>query len=242
MFLLVADLGQNRVAGFFSNVVKGVEDYAYEWVRWPAVQIYWKLIRRGCNVDDVKTMIAECFDPAETIHIPSSRWSKTYKRAIVDTTSNFDLKAMLGMSGTVDFSKGLSNEERKERSRKKGIVFGALGSDDFAAPDMSEEVSIKTTNPNKKKPSRNVQFLLPSNAAIVLARINSYVALQIDCWKLCSPCFQNPHIYYLRLFVPFDLCPQKHESGRTTSFSFLSHFSISIIVLAVILQRVINYV
>ena len=164
VFLLVADLGQKRVAGFFSNVVKGVEDYACEWVRWPAVQVYWKLIRRGCNVEDVKTMITECFDPAETIHIPSSRWSKTYKRAIVDTTSNFDLEAMLGMSGMVDFSKGRSNEERKERSRKKGTVFGAMGSNDFAAPNMSEEVSIKTTNPHKKKPPKKKKKKVDDNS------------------------------------------------------------------------------
>ena len=88
---LVTDLGQKSVAVFFSNVVKGVKEHASEWAKRSAVQVYWRLLRRGCNEEDVKTMITECFDPTETTHINSSRQSKTQKKAVVDAKSKFDL-------------------------------------------------------------------------------------------------------------------------------------------------------
>ena len=43
------------------------------------------------------------------------------KMAAVDNKSDFDLKALGGDSGAVDFSKGLSPEEKKVREVKHDI-------------------------------------------------------------------------------------------------------------------------
>ena len=96
-------------------------------------------------------MILECFDPTETSYIDSARWSKSQRRAIVDTETNFDLEALLADGGTVE-TEDLQTTKRK-KYRIKGIYFGKMGPNDFAAPNMSEEVSVKTTDPGRKKPS-----------------------------------------------------------------------------------------
>ena len=70
---------------------------------------------------------------------------------MVGTKYKLDLEALLADSGTVDFNKGLSNDKRKERSCKKGIFFGRMGADYSGAPNMSEKVSLKTTNPGVRK-------------------------------------------------------------------------------------------
>ena len=45
------------------------------------------------------------------------------KMAVVDNKSEFDLEAMEGDTGAVDFNKGLSPEEKKVREVKHGIHF-----------------------------------------------------------------------------------------------------------------------
>ena len=57
VILLVTDVGQGKIVGLFSNVVKGVETYAYAWAKYPAVQIYLKLAKRCCNEIVTKTML-----------------------------------------------------------------------------------------------------------------------------------------------------------------------------------------
>ena len=72
---------------------------------------------------------------------------------MVDTQTNFDLEVLLADGETVDFNRGLTDNERKERYCKKGIYFRRMGPNYFAAPNMPEEVSVKTIEPGKKKSS-----------------------------------------------------------------------------------------
>ena len=48
---------------------------AKDWVKNPAVQIYWTLARRGVAREDLMKFLAESFVPSELIKIERSRWN-----------------------------------------------------------------------------------------------------------------------------------------------------------------------
>ena len=48
---------------------------AKDWVKNPAVQIYWTLARRGVAREDLMKFLAESFVPSELIKTKRSRWN-----------------------------------------------------------------------------------------------------------------------------------------------------------------------
>lgn len=44
------------VTGNFSSVLDGVRNYVGKWLLCPAAQIYWFLVKKGCNLEDIKYM------------------------------------------------------------------------------------------------------------------------------------------------------------------------------------------
>ena len=42
---------------FFSNVTRNIETYVKNWMQCPAANIYWFLIFKGCNQEDVSKML-----------------------------------------------------------------------------------------------------------------------------------------------------------------------------------------
>ena len=51
------------VTGYFSCVLPEVKSYIEQWSQCLAAQIYWFLLRKGCNFEDVSAMIKGCFQP-----------------------------------------------------------------------------------------------------------------------------------------------------------------------------------
>ena len=72
--------------------------------------------------------------------------------AVVDNSMDFDLEAILGDIGAVDFNKGLTPEERKDRARLAGVSFAPVGAGDFGAKSTTSRLSTRTTTPGKKIP------------------------------------------------------------------------------------------
>ena len=71
---------------------------------------------------------------------------------VVDTTTDFDLEAIIGDSGAVDFNKGLTPEEKKDRARLAGVSFAPVEAGDFGAKNVSSCLSTRTATPGKKIP------------------------------------------------------------------------------------------
>ena len=73
-------------------------------------------------------MLNFCFDTHEVLKIDSSRYSKTQKMAVVDKTSGnmIDMEAMFENSRQIDFTKGLTPDEKREREISKGIRYGKV--------------------------------------------------------------------------------------------------------------------
>ena len=44
------------VTGYFSSVLPEIKSYIEQWTQCPAAQIYWFLLRKGCNYEDVSAM------------------------------------------------------------------------------------------------------------------------------------------------------------------------------------------
>ena len=57
---------------------------AKEWVKNPAVQIYWTLARRGVSREDLMKFLSESFVTSELIKIERSRWNKIKGIGVVD--------------------------------------------------------------------------------------------------------------------------------------------------------------
>ena len=81
----------------------------------PAAQIYWKAYKRGVYVEDINRLLVHCFDVREVNKIPSSRYSKTQKMAVIDSSVEINFESMFKDSSLVDFTKGLSLEEKRDR-------------------------------------------------------------------------------------------------------------------------------
>lgn len=53
----------------FSNLIKDIEMYVNNWIMCPAANIHWFLIKKGCDKDDVISMLEKCFSPDEVVKI-----------------------------------------------------------------------------------------------------------------------------------------------------------------------------
>ena len=116
-WLMITRVRGGHVGAFFSNVVEACEARVKAMAKDPAVQIYWKCYKRGVHVEDIYNMLNCCFDTYEVKKIDSSRYSKTQGMAVVDNTAMgmVDIEAMFKDSKLVDFTKGLSPEEKERQ-------------------------------------------------------------------------------------------------------------------------------
>ena len=62
----------------------------------------------------------------------------------------FDLDAIYGQDGTIDFTLGLSAEEKKDAARMEGITYGKIKAGDFAAKGKLSGASVDTATPGKR--------------------------------------------------------------------------------------------
>ena len=51
------------VLAYFSSAIKDIDPYVDNWMMCPAANIHWFLIKKGCDEDEVKRMLAKCFSP-----------------------------------------------------------------------------------------------------------------------------------------------------------------------------------
>ena len=87
------------VTGYFSCVLPEIKPYIEQWTQCPAPQVYWFLLQKGCDIDDVHTMIKCCFSIDEQMNVSRSRWSKSMQIAVVDTGVGMDISnTNLGLS------------------------------------------------------------------------------------------------------------------------------------------------
>ena len=152
VFVLVAEIDHGVTAAFFSNVIQDIDKFALSWINYATAQIFWNLRRRLVKEYDITTMMSFCFDDNQIAQIERSRWSKLKKMAVVDNKSDFDFEAMEGGTGAVDFSKGLSPEERRAKELQHGIHFAKYKYGQFGVKQIEEDISVKTATPGKTIP------------------------------------------------------------------------------------------
>ena len=109
--------------------------------------------RRNITEDSIQAVLSSSFEINELEKIAGSRWSNRRQMAKV-SNSYFDME-MVVEAGQVDFNRGLSAEERKDRALKDGIMFSRVKGGDFAARDATKDPSVKTATPGKVIPDRS---------------------------------------------------------------------------------------
>ena len=150
IFLMVTRIKGGHVGAFFSNVIDSCKERVIAISKHPAAQIYWKAYKRGVYVEDINKLLVHCFDVREVNKIPNSRYSKTTKMAVVDSCSSVNFESLYKDSSLIDFTKGLTPEEKRNREVKQGIRFGEVFKGSPAAYNFNSSSSVKTATKGKK--------------------------------------------------------------------------------------------
>ena len=150
IWLMVTKVKGGHVGAFFSNVVDACEERVKAMARDPAVQIYWKGYKRGVWVEDMNRLLNACFDVREVNKIPSSRYSKSKQMAVVGASSGVDMESMYKNSRLIDFTKGLTPDEKRDREVRLGIRFGEVKKGSPAAYNFNSTSSAKTATKGKR--------------------------------------------------------------------------------------------
>ena len=124
LWIMVTRVQGGKVGAFFSKVCDDVVARVRAMARDPAVQIYWSLYKRDVFVEDIREILKNAFETDQIVKIDRSRLSKTQRMAVVDTPSGIDMETMFKNTRLIDFTKGLTLDEKRNREIEKGIKFG----------------------------------------------------------------------------------------------------------------------
>jgi len=106
--------GNNGVyTGYFMSTVVIVRLHVSEFIKCPAANVFWYLLRQGCKKEDVIRMIRGTFTIEEQQKVSNSRWSKSRMCAIVNAGEMDDICAAVKAAG-IDTTLGLSDKEKRE--------------------------------------------------------------------------------------------------------------------------------
>ena len=98
------------------------------------MQLWWKMDKRGFNHKDMDECLNDVFDPLDLQYITLSRWSKSQGMAVLKKSSIlFDLDSVYADNELIDYSKGLTAEEKKNLCVKDKIKYGKIKAGDIAA-------------------------------------------------------------------------------------------------------------
>ena len=106
------------VTGYFSCVLPEIKSYIEQWTQCPTAQLYWFLLRKGCNFEDVRDMIRGCFSIEEVAKVSRSRWSKTRQFVVMDTGAGMDISTVANNNRAYDTNLDLSDKERRAKVAK----------------------------------------------------------------------------------------------------------------------------
>ena len=152
VFQSVFTLEDGTAMVFFSNVIKDIETYVMNWTTCPAANIYYFLMRKGCDGEDVEKMLQECFSPDELVKIKNV--SVNGPMAVLKEKVNIDMKTVVQNSKLFDMNRGLTKEEKLskvQQAAENNIQFGvaahgAIGAFNFEV----DNDDVKTVTKGKK--------------------------------------------------------------------------------------------
>ena len=84
---------------FFSNVIKHIETYVTNWTRCPAANIYWFLLKKGCNQNDIVNMLTCCLSPQEVVKISNITFDGTM--ALPKQRMNMGMTLVIKITGNL---------------------------------------------------------------------------------------------------------------------------------------------
>ena len=61
----------------------------------PAANIYWFLVFKGCNQEDVYKMLEHCFSPDELVEVRNTEYDKFKQTAVLKEKIEFDMSLVI---------------------------------------------------------------------------------------------------------------------------------------------------
>ena len=145
----------------------------------PAANIYWFLIKKSCDKEDVNNMLKKCFSPEELVKI--GKVSYNGSMAVLKESFHLDTKDMARNSQQFDMDRGLSKEEKLGRAQQAAAsqiqygvaTHGALGAfnfkndnDDFKTVTKNKKAGHRVTNSVSGKPFAEDVFSVAGNTTL----------------------------------------------------------------------------
>jgi len=138
---------------FFSNVIRDIQSYVMNWTMCPAANIYWFLVKKGCDDEDAQKMLKECFSPDELVKIENVAFDGVM--AVLKEQITLDMAAVIQHSKQFDMDRGLTDQEKLSKVQKAAenrihygeATHGAIGAFNFEA----DNDDVKTISKNKKQ-------------------------------------------------------------------------------------------
>jgi hypothetical protein len=137
---------------FFSNVIRDIQSYVMNWTMCPAANIYWFLVKKGCNEEDVRNMLEGCFSPEELIKIKNVAFHG--EMAVLKEKITLGMTAVIQHSRQFDMDRGLTDKEKLSKVQKAAedrihygeATHGAIGAFNFEG----DNEDVKTISKKKK--------------------------------------------------------------------------------------------
>ena len=110
------EVEDGSVLAFFSNVIPEIETYVDNWMMCPAANLYWFLIKKGCDEDDVSKMLQNRFSPDKVAKI--NKVSYNGPLAVLKERYHLDMTDGVRNSRLLDMDRGLSKEEKLSKAQQ----------------------------------------------------------------------------------------------------------------------------
>ena len=152
LWICIAKTRNGRFVGYFPGSSMPTKTYIQTWLRATAAQIYWHLIKRGFNVEDVTKFVKKHFDVEQQQLCTKAKYNPTTKLAYVEGGDfDSDIAAAARRKGCfVDTLLGLTDLQKERKKSRDGIVFGDAKEGSMEAYNFKDGQSIKTVK-NKSK-------------------------------------------------------------------------------------------
>ena len=126
--------------------------YISEWLRCPAAQVYYHLLKRGFVKEDMFRLIKKCFDPNQQKLCTKAKYNNTTRLAYAKMAEDDqDIITAAHKKGCfIDRTTGLSEEKQWLRAAQSEIVYGSAKKGSTEAYNFGEGQSVTSVHQGKR--------------------------------------------------------------------------------------------
>ena len=160
VWICVAKGSSGKYTGYFSSVVKSINNHVRNFVACPGAQVYWWLRRRGCLAEDINWVVRHCFTLDQQQKITKSKYIPDKGYAVLDESNTYNIINAVAEEEIFDTTLGLLERERRSAITGKGHdaskIMGAVKAHNFSSSASITTIHLKNVNDSKSVTSQKM--------------------------------------------------------------------------------------